>query len=97
MLPLADMGFLLLTLLQICVTVRALNRNWNRLVFSCVMRLNKPLVGLSVGWLGGWPVGWLCIHLNVILAINEVTLIIVRIIQVIIRLRVSKANFMKSI
>ena len=73
MLPLAGMGFLLLILLQICVTIRALNRNWDRLVFSCVMQLYKPLVGLSVGWLGGWSVGWLCIHLNVILAKIDVT------------------------
>ena len=73
MLSLADRGFLLLTLLQIRVTIRALNGNWDRLVFSCVMRLYKSLVGLSVGWLGGWPVGWLCIHLNVILAIIDVT------------------------
>ena len=73
MLPLAEMGFLLLTLLQIGVTIRALNRYWNKLVFSCVMQLYKPLVGLSVGWLGGRSVGWLCIHLNVILAIIDVT------------------------
>ena len=73
MLSLADRGFLLLTLLQIRVTIRALNGNWDRLVFSCVMQLYKSLIGLSVGWLGGWPVGWLCIHLNVILAIIDVT------------------------